>query len=143
MPPVEQPSPNASRLNAQLNAAHGSLLAIHKALLDHERARYERERGAIRSPGDLLQLVINDPWFAWLRTLSGLITQIDEFISSKDPAAPGEGEALLAQSRKLTSLGSDGGEFQREYQRALQESSEVALAHGQWRLIVNQMDRKS
>ena len=39
---------------------------------------YELDRGRVASAGHLLQLVINDPWFAWLHALSGLIVRIDE-----------------------------------------------------------------
>src|SRR5690349_1128524 len=59
-------------LRRRLDLAHGGLLRVHKALLDHERVRYERERGRVGGPGEFLQIVINDPWFAWLRPVSEL-----------------------------------------------------------------------
>ena len=134
---------NPAALKAQLNACYGKrLIDIHKALLDHERARYEKEHGTIQSANEVLNLVINDKEFAWLRVMSGLIVQIDEFISSKEPPKPGEGEALLAAARKLVTSADDGSDFQRGYHRGLQESPEVAHAHGQWRLAMIPFDRK-
>ena len=37
------------------------LLQLHKVLLEDARAAYELDRGRVGSPGNLLQLVINDP----------------------------------------------------------------------------------
>ena len=63
------------------------LLRVHKALLDDARIRYEREQGRIEGSGALLQLVLNDPWFAWLHPLSGLVVQIDELLAADEPTA--------------------------------------------------------
>ena len=135
--------PLPDRLRERLNAAHHGLLIVHKALLDHERIRYERQHGTIGSSGELLQLVIGDPWFAWLRLASGLIVQIDEYLEAKEPADPRDGEALLTQARTLSTPSETGSEFQRNYQRALQESPEVTVAQGEWKRALVQMDQKS
>jgi hypothetical protein len=80
-----------------------------------------------------LDLALNDPWFAWLRPMSELIVQIDEFVSSKEPTQPAQGEALLKQARELLSPNEAGGTFGREYHRAVQESPDVAAAHAEWK----------
>ena len=129
------------RIRAQLTDVHADLLVIHKALLDYERARYELKNGHIKSSGDYLRLVIGDPWFAWLRKASGLIAQIDEFISSKKPMEVSDGEALLAESRAMFTPAESGGDFQRAYMTAIQESPEVALTHAHWKLTLLRMDR--
>jgi len=143
MKPGDTHSPVNPRLTADLNTVHGLLLNVHKALLEHERVRYEAAHGPVLSQGELLDLVIRAPWFAWLRTLSGLITQIDEFLCAKEPPSQGAGEALLTRARDLLSSTDDGSDFHRDYRRALQESSEVGHAHGQWKLALLQLDRKS
>ena len=71
---------------------------MHKALLDDARIRYEREQGRIEGAGALLHLVLNDPWFAWLHPLSGLVVQIDELLASDEPTTA-DGETLLNQAR--------------------------------------------
>lgn len=124
-PPLSEPLP----LHARLAAAHDRLLRIHKELIDHERRRYERTHGRVNSPGELFQLLISDPFFDWLRSLSQLIVAIDEYVSSKDPVEPAAGEALLAQAHELLTPSDTGTPFQREYQRALQESPDVAMIH--------------
>jgi hypothetical protein len=76
---------------------HG-LLRLHKALLDSEQVTYERINGRVASSGQLLQLVMTDPWFAWLRPLSHLVVRIR---ASDDRAGHCEGpvgSARVAQA---------------------------------------------
>jgi hypothetical protein len=130
-----------TRLRAQLTEVHSDLLTIHKALLDYERGRYEKVKGPIKNSGEYLHLVIGDPWFAWLRQASGLIAQVDEFISTKKPVEASEGEALLGESRAMFTPSDEGGAFQRAYMTAIRESPDVALGHAHWKLTLLRFDR--
>lgn len=56
----------------QLHNVRQSLLRLHKALLESERETYERAHGRINGSYEVLQLVLHDPWFAWLHRISGL-----------------------------------------------------------------------
>ena len=62
----------------RLTELRNGLLRLHKILLESERALYEHDIERIPSAGRYLELVMNDPWFAWLRQLSGLVVLIDE-----------------------------------------------------------------
>jgi hypothetical protein len=130
---VSQPPAPADRippaLRARLDTARDALLAVHKALLDYDRARYERTMGPIPSSGRLLQLVIHDPWFAWLHPMTELVVQIDELVTAKDPPQPGAAEALLEQAGRLFNPSEEGDEFQRHYHDAMQQDPAVVLAH--------------
>jgi ligand-binding sensor domain-containing protein len=75
------PDPEQQRLTELRNG----LLALHKTLLDSERAVYERDIARITSSGELLNLVINDPWFAWLHALSEFVVLIDETLDAEEP----------------------------------------------------------
>ena len=55
------------------------LLRLHKTLLDWERGGYERIHGR-QTSNDLLNALLNDPQFAWLRPISQLIVRIDELL---------------------------------------------------------------
>jgi hypothetical protein len=123
-------------MRKQLDVVHGGLLDVHKQLLDHERERYERAHGRIASAGQVLQLVIEDPWFAWLRPLTAVIAAIDEVTASKEPVAAGSGEGLVAEAKRLLTPAEAGEGFAREYFRAAQESLEVAAAHGRWKRVL-------
>jgi hypothetical protein len=130
-------------LRQRLNEAHRGLLRVHKALLDHERTRFERERGRVGSAGEFLQIVIHDPWFAWLHAVSELAVEIDELVESKEPADPATGEALLDKARQLIVPDEQGNDFQRQYYRVMQESPEAGIAHGEWKLSAARAFRKS
>src|SRR3954469_8581452 len=79
------------------------LLDLHKALLDDSRAAYELDRGRIPSNATLLQLVINDPWFAWLRPLSELVVRIDVMLLPDAGATEADGASLLEHVERLLS----------------------------------------
>ena len=120
----------------RLENARRGLLRVHAALLDEERIRYEREYDRIEGSGALLQLVIHDPWFAWLRPVSELIVQIDELLDDAGPAEPGLAEALLTQTREQLRPDEAGEAFQQRYYRLLQEVPAVAVAHAQARKLL-------
>lgn len=83
---------------ARLGGVRRALLPLHKALLDYERVQYERVRGRVESSGALLQLVLDDQWFAYLRSISALMVQIDELLAAED-ATLEAADALIAQAR--------------------------------------------
>src|SRR3954467_5427108 len=112
------------------------LLGVHKALLNYERLRYERERGRVPSSGEFLQLVIHDPWFEWLRPLSELVVRLDETLAATDSPPPREGfEQLEAEARALLKPDEHGGTFQSRYFRAIQDSPEVGMVHSTWKRL--------
>jgi len=116
-------------LRTRLRELRGRLLSLHKVLLDDAKVAYEMDRGRIASNADLLQLVINDPWFAWLHPLSELVVRIDETIEPDSPATEADGAALVAQVEQLLSPAEQGETFARRYFEALQRQPSVVLAH--------------
>ena len=71
------PPPLSAATAERLREVRLRLLDLHKALLEDSRTAYELDRGRIPTTATLLQLVINDPWFAWLRPLSETVVRID------------------------------------------------------------------
>ena len=112
----------------QLQQLHAALLNLHKILLDDERATYEREHGRI-APAKMLQLVIGDAQFAWLRRISELIVQIDELTESDEPDAASRATDLLAQIRALLLAPNPDDESGRNYTAALQRLPDTVHAH--------------
>ena len=108
------------------------LLRLHKTLLDFEREAYERAHGKVANSYALLDLVMNNPWFAWLRQLSELIVEMDELLAAKEPPDEITGVALIRQARMLLTPSESGGEFQRKYFTVMQQSPEVVLAHSEF-----------
>src|SRR5215207_9393341 len=112
----------------RLRELRRSLLHLHKALLDTERALYEQVMGRVSS-GELLQLVIKHEQFAWLHSISEFIVRIDELLDGDEPVTASDAESLLAQARALLKPSETGGEFERKYYAALQRDPDSVLAH--------------
>jgi hypothetical protein len=121
-------TPLSASTRQQLEDVRRGLLRVHKALLEDAQIRYEREQGRIEGSGALLRLVLNDPWFAWLHPLSGLVVQIDELLAADAPTAV-EAEALLNQARMLMKPDANGEGFAKRYDRAIQDVPDVLIAH--------------
>lgn len=106
-----------------------SLLGLHKALIIAEQLTYERINGRVGSTGQLLQLVLNDPWFTWLHPLSQLVIRIDELLEEDSELTPVEVEHFLADVRALIRPSEVGDGFERSYYEALQREPDVIFAH--------------
>jgi hypothetical protein len=116
----------------QLTKVRTVLLRLHKTLLDFEREGYERARGKIENSYAYLQLVMSDPWFAWLRQLSELIVEMDELLAAKETPSEATAKALIQQAGLLLTPSESGAEFQKKYFAAVQQSPEVVLAHSEF-----------
>lgn len=116
----------------QLTRIRSSLLRLHKILLNFEREGYERGHERIANSYAFLQLVMSDPWFAWLRQLSELIVEMDELLAAKETPRESTAMALIQQLRLMLTSSELGTEFQKKYFAAMQQSPEVVLAHSEF-----------
>lgn len=114
----------------KLSGVRTRLLALHKALLDDAKSAYELDRGRIASAGALLQLVIHDPWFAWLRQISELVVRIDEMTAPDAKATEQDARTVVDQVDRLLIPSETGEPFARRYFEAIQRQPAVVLAHG-------------
>jgi catechol 2,3-dioxygenase len=112
------------------------LLQLHKVLLDDTRVAYELDRGRVGSNANLLQLVINDPWFAWLHALSELVVRIDETVEPGAPSTQADAVALVDHVERLLTASETGEGFHRRYFEALQRQPAVVLAHAEVRRVL-------
>lgn len=116
--------------NQRLTALRDALLRLHKVLLESERASYDRSIQRVTSPSQFLELVLNDPWFAWLRELSQLIVLIDEIQDAEEPPTAVDADHLVNRARTLITPSETGRGFERQYFEALQRDPDVVIAHG-------------
>lgn len=126
----------SERTRERFRAVRQVLLRLHKTLLDFERQAYERDHGRISNSYEYLNLVMQNPWFAWLRHLSELIVQMDELLDAGDSANENTALALIEQSRILLTPAESGNEFQRKYFESVQQSPEVVLAHAEFAKVL-------
>jgi catechol 2,3-dioxygenase len=129
-------APMAAQTRARLGELRSRLLDLHKTLLDDAKVAYEMDRGRIPSAGALLQLVIGDPWFAWLQRLSGLIVRIDEMTVTEAKATDADAKALFDQIDRLLIPSETGADFARRYFEAMQRQPAVVLAHGEVKRVL-------
>src|SRR5947207_4954756 len=111
----------------RLRELSSRLVRLHSLLLDRERRAYEDQHGPV-GPRELLHLLINDEQFAWLRSLSTLMAQIDALVDAGEPVAVADAQLLLRETYRLLKSG-DSGAFQNKYPDALQESPDVVMVH--------------
>lgn len=139
-PPVESPyAPMDDSMRHRLRDLRARLLHLHKVLLDDARAAYELDRGRVANNAALLQLVINDPWFAWLHALSELVVRIDQTVEREAPATGADAATLLESVERLLTASEDGDGFARRYYEALQRQPAVVLAHAAVRRALKDM----
>jgi hypothetical protein len=119
-------------MNDRVEDVRRALLRVHRAIVDAERAEYERGHGAVGGP-EFLRLLLNDLRYDWLRPLSELVIQFDE--TQDEAAKEGEPitdervEALLEATRELVLPPKPDVAFGRRYADLLQRDPNVVMAH--------------
>jgi len=129
----------ADQTRQRLITLRDGLLHLHKALMELERAAYERDVQRITSPGQYLNLLLNDPWFSWLRELSQFIVLVDETLAQEEAAGAEAAGRLIAQARALVSPAENGDRFGRSYWQAMQRDPGAVLAHGEMMQVFAQL----
>ncbi len=77
------PDPEQQAQRKRLDELARALRQTHSALLEVVKADYEGLNGKIGGPFHFFQLVTADPFFQWLRPLSGAMASLDELIDEK------------------------------------------------------------
>jgi hypothetical protein len=129
---MERPS---DPVRQRLVEVRRGLLRLHKTLIDSERRAYETRAGAT-SNGQFLQLLLQDPFFVWLRPFSGLIAAMDEALAEAEGVSAEDAEAFLAQVRALIGPpdANTGGETR--YEEVRGRDPDVLFAHVQLARLV-------
>jgi hypothetical protein len=120
---------------AALAAVAEALRPLHKSLIDVTAAAYEKERGRIGGPNALFQLLVHDPYFAWLRPMSGLMAEIDEALDETEK--PVDSAHFRSRIEDLITAG--GHQFSQRYLEVLQNEPDVVMAHAALRRAVGNL----
>lgn len=122
----------------QLEVLSRQLRDLHRQILAVEREFQPGANGLA-----LLDRLLNDPRWAWLRPLSELISNIDHVLASREPVHATEAAVVAGQLRSLLS-GGQGNEqsaqvsnppvtFSARYLALLQTDATLASMHGELR----------
>jgi hypothetical protein len=128
------PLPEVEQLLAPIREG---FLQLHKALLERERRAYEAAGGIVGGNTQFLQLLINDPFFAWLRPFGQFIVQIDEALETEAPLSRAGAHALLDQARVLLRASEAGTPAEQAYFAALQGDERIVLLHADLKRQLN------
>lgn len=118
------------------NAIRKNVLDLHKALMDAQRARYERVHGRVSNPSEFLGLLLEHPQFAWLRSMSALIARLDEWEEGGAEATDEEFNAIVAAFRELIEANGKHPTFSAPYWEIVNDTPEALVSHVKlWRLL--------
>lgn len=115
-----------------------ALLPLHKTLLEWERKIYEREHGRKMGAGELLQIIMIAPQFAWLRPISEVIVRIDQALDEEAPDTTVDVDSIIIQARRLVAPDQTEKPYAQRYLTALQEVPDVVVAHGKVTAILKE-----
>lgn len=111
------------------------LLSLHKRLLDTAREEYVRTHGEVDNAFRMLALVMEDPYFAWLRPVSQLIVRIDELAETE--TRKDEVDAVVLATKELLTT----GDFAARYPELLQLDAEIVIIHAQLQKALGRFDQ--
>jgi hypothetical protein len=123
-----------STLRQGLEAVSRALQALHRQVLETEGAYLPG-----RSPLELLDRLVKDPAWAWLRALSTLIVELDEALAKDTDVTASDAAAAAGHVRALVfGLGEPRDEaFLGRYRPLLQLSPALASAHGELKRLID------
>ncbi|HEV7768534.1 MAG TPA: hypothetical protein VGQ76_26280 [Thermoanaerobaculia bacterium] len=131
--------PARAELRASLREAWKQLLPLHRALIDSASAEYGANIAPVNGPTHLLQLIQDDPFFAWLRPITSLIVDIDTM--SRTDFERADVDAIVARIEHLFGATADA-DFSARYVPILQRDVDVAIAHAALRQILGKLQPK-
>jgi len=124
-------SPERARLRDALREISRALLPLHRKLIDGARSDYIFAYEAEVSASRLVDLLQNDPFFAWLRPFTAIIVDIDEM--TRTDFAPGDVDAIVARIEESLA--------EKHYVEMLQRDVDVATGHATLRSALQRFKR--
>jgi len=113
----------------QLGQISAAMARIHKTILENEIELREIKTMKPLGPNERLQVLLNDPEFAWLRMLSGLMSTLDEVYFQKEPIQSEQVISLKKSVNELLIQSSDSV-FSKKYRSLLPVVPDLMLHHG-------------
>lgn len=129
-------------MKSRLTALANALRSLHRALAERARRDLETERSTVIQPGAWLAILTTDPQFAWLRSLSELMVDLDVFLEADPEPADDDAAAVRAEVERLIApltTPDTETDFSRRYWRYVHDEPRVAIVHGEIRQALDRL----
>ncbi len=118
-------SPERAALRSSLREISKLLLPLHRALIEAAKEDYAFAVEPVK-PAQLLQLLTDDSFFAWLKPVTSLIVDIDEMARTDFEAADVAG--IAGRIERLFGANAEKA-FSAQYIPMLQRNVDIAIGH--------------
>jgi len=122
-------SPERARLREGLRETSRALIPLHRHLINAAKSDYAFAYSKDVGATQLVDLLQNDPFFAWLKPFTSLIVDIDEM--ARADFEPADVVAILARIDPILS--------DTRYIDMLQREVDVASAHAALRAVLQRL----
>jgi hypothetical protein len=131
---------DSSSLRSGLDAVSRSLKQLHRHILEAE-GQFLPGRTSV----SLLDRLLNDPEWKWLRALSMQIAELDEALAAPEALTAEHAASAAAHVRALVfGIGEPGDEaFLGRYRPLLQQSAALASVHGELKRLLDALPAES
>lgn len=118
-------------MKEKLEKISQSLKRVHKHLLENEKVAAEIRLGHKLGPLDFFNLITKDESFQWMKPLSALMAEIDEFIDETENVT--EADVSGIRNRVDFILRDPSSKVASRYLQYLPQDPEFILAHAELR----------
>jgi hypothetical protein len=124
-------SPDRARLRDGLREVSRALLPLHRRLIESAKSDYAFAYETKANATELIELLQNDPFFAWLKPFTATIVDIDEM--ARTDFQPADVDAIVARVEALLA--------EQHYIDMLQNDVDVASGHATLRGALQRLKR--
>ncbi len=104
---------------------------MHKHLLDNERVAFEIKLNRHLAPLEFFNLLTRDESFAWMKPLSALMAEIDEFLDESENVSERDAAAICIRIEFI--LRDPASTLAARYLRYLPQDPDFIIAHAELR----------
>ena len=122
-------SPERARLREALRETSRALIPLHRRLIEFAKDDYAFAYEAEAKPSQMVELLQNDPFFAWLKPLTAVIVDIDEM--ARTDFEPPDVASIADRIEQLLAG--------QQYVDMLQRDVDVASGHAALRRALQQL----
>lgn len=111
-----------------IRALSAALRELHRVLVRIEQNTYQDAHGSFAKPAGLLELLIHDPHFAWMRGISETIVVLDELVADEEADSATMAEQARAAVEQLFGKAGTESEPEPRLVELIQQDPAVAIA---------------